>query len=292
VGTGNAILLAHEKWYMDTNVNEILDQVRRGESDELELKKNLKNAEEIARLISSMANTKGGMIIVGFDDDGELTGLSDSQLGITSVRIHNIASSLLPEPVRMRPAVIDGLNVLVVDVPQAPDHVKPLRTASGQVFVREGSVTRQIGTSSISVPPHDRSMSLFVAMSFRFEEEPALVDYFEAIRRAAVMSGVPIAIDRMDLVEGDYEISSEVKNRIRKSDALLADFTLNSSNVYFEAGIARGAGKYIIRTARKETELPFDIKTWRTILYANATQLEAQLVDSLRMAYEETTGYK
>jgi hypothetical protein len=278
--------------YMDTDIDEILNQVRRGESEEVELKRNLKNDEEIARLISSMANTKGGTILVGFDDDGELTGLSDSQLGITSVRIQNIARSLLPEPVRMRPAVIDGLNVLAVDIPQAPDHVKPLRTASGQAFVREGSATRQLGTSLIPVPPHDRPMSLFVAMSFRFEEEPALVDYFEAIKRAAGASGVPIAVDRMDLIEGDYEISSAVEDRIRKSDAVLADFTLNSPNVYFEAGIARGAGKYVIRTARKETELPFDIRTWRTILYANATQLETQLIDPLRMAYAETMGYK
>ncbi len=273
---------------MDNYVSEILDQVRRGESEELELKRNLNNDEEIARLISSMANTNGGTIIVGFGDDGELTGLSDSQLGITSVRIHNVASSLLSEPIRMRPIIIDGLNILVVDVPQAPDHFKPLRTASGQIFVREGAVTRQLGTSSTSVPPHDRPMSLFVAMSFRFEEEPALVDYFEAIKRAAGTSGVPITIDRMDLIEGDYEISGAVEDTIRKSDALLADFTLNSSNVYFEAGIARGAGKYIIRIARKGTELPFDVRTWRTIFYANATQLEAQLIDPLRTAYAET----
>jgi hypothetical protein len=275
---------------MDTDVDAILGQVRRGESEELELKRNLSNDEEIARLISSMANSKGGTIIVGFDDDGKLTGLSDSQLDIATVRIRNVANSLLSEPVRMRPAVIDGLNVLAVDVPQAPDHVKPLRTASGQVFIREGPVTRRDEILPIPVPSHDRSMSLFVAMSFRFEEEPALVDYFEAIKRAADASGVPITIERMDLIEGDYEISSAVEDRIRKSDAVLADFTLNSSNVYFEAGIARGAGKYVIRTARKETALPFDIKTWKTILYANATQLEAQLIEPIRMAYAETLG--
>jgi hypothetical protein len=135
-------------------------------------------------------------------------------------------------------------------------------------------------------------MSLFVAMSFRFEEEPALVDYFEAIKRASKKSGLPILIYRMDLIEGDYEISSTVEEKIRECDAVLADFTLNSPNVYFEAGIARGAGRYVIRTARKGTELQFDIKTWKTIIYANATQLETQLIDPLRAAYVETVSSK
>lgn len=126
-------------------------------------------------------------------------------------------------------------------------------------------------------------------MAFRFEEEPALVDYFEAIKRAVARSGAPIVVNRVDLDEGDYEVTQEVIDRLSAADFVLADFTLGSPNVYFEAGVARGAGKYTLRTARRGTELPFDIGTWRTIFYVNATQLESALLPALANAYQEAT---
>ncbi len=127
-------------------------------------------------------------------------------------------------------------------------------------------------------------------MSFRFEEEPALVDYYEAMRRAASTTDLPLTLHRMDLLEGDYEISTAVVDAIRNADVVIADFTLGSPNVYFESGIAKGADKYVIRVARKGTLLPFDLRTWRTHLFANATQLESLLVDPLRTAYAAVTG--
>jgi hypothetical protein len=47
---------------------------------------------------------------------------------------------------------------------------------------------------------------VFVAMSFRFEEEPSLVDYFAAMRRAVAATKLPIELVRIDLFEGlrDY----------------------------------------------------------------------------------------
>jgi len=71
---------------------------------------------------------------------------------------------------------------------------------------------------------------VFVAMSFREEEEPSLVDYFRAMERATKETKLPIDLVRVDLVEGDYEISQKIMDEINK-----ADFTLNSRNVYFEA---------------------------------------------------------
>ena len=84
---------------------------------------------------------------------------------------------------------------------------------------------------------------MFVAMSFRDEVEPALVDYFHAIKRAAGSVRAPIKVLRIDLDEGDYEISQKLMDRIDEADIVLADFTLTPPNVYFELGYARGRGK-------------------------------------------------
>ena len=124
-------------------------------------------------------------------------------------------------------------------------------------------------------------------MSFRNEEEPALVDYFEAMQRAKEATKLPIDLVRIDLVEGDYEISQKIMDEIDKSDVVLADFTLSPANVYFELGYARGRKRRIIQTARKGTTLEFDARNWRTIFYKNATELEKALKPALNDAYAE-----
>ena len=76
-------------------------------------------------------------------------------------------------------------------------------------------------------------------------------------------------------MEGGYEISAEIMQQIGDCDALLGDFTLSPDNVYFEVGYARGRGTPIIQTCRRDTELEFDVRNWRTLFYRNATELVA-----------------
>lgn len=138
-----------------------------------------------------------------------------------------------------------------------------------------------------SEPSKRREFITFVAMSFRHEEEPALVDYYRAMERATEKTKHPVTLTRIDLVEGDYEISQKLMDDIDKADIVIADFTLRPSNVYFELGYARGRRKRIIQTARKDTPLEFDIRNWRTVFYRNATELEEKLVQALDMACSE-----
>ena len=110
------------------------------------------------------------------------------------------------------------------------------------------------------------------------------------MQRAVTVTRLPIELRRIDLVEGDYEISQEVMNEIDEADIVLADFTLNARNVYFELGYARSAQKRIIQTARKETALEFDVRNWRTLFYRNATELESNLVGAFQAAYAAMRG--
>lgn len=132
---------------------------------------------------------------------------------------------------------------------------------------------------------------VFVAMSFRVEEDPALVDYFEAMRRAAYSTRLPLDIRRIDSVQGDFEISQRILEEIDAAKIVIADFTLSPRNVYFEAGYARGKGKRVIQTARKDTHLEFDTRGWKTIFYKNATELEVALAQALSSAYYDVVSY-
>jgi hypothetical protein len=120
-----------------------------------------------------------------------------------------------------------------------------------------------------------RLLQIFVAMSFRWNEEPALIDYFEAIKRATKgLERFKIILNRMDQQPGDYEVSQRMLDVIRKSDLVIADFTMSSHNVYYEVGYAKGLGKRVIHCARVRTDLHFDVRNMKMILFRNATELE------------------
>jgi len=120
---------------------------------------------------------------------------------------------------------------------------------------------------------------IFVAMSFCTEEESSLVDYYKSMERAAGRCSTSnIILRRIDEMQGDYEITQALMKEIDNSDVVLADFTLSPQNVYYEVGYARGKGKTLIRIARKDTRLEFDVRNSRTLTYRNATELEELLV--------------
>ncbi|MFF4146191.1 helix-turn-helix domain-containing protein [Streptomyces sp. NPDC001698] len=266
-----------------------------GETESVEFKQKLNNVKVAVQLIAGMANSNGGVIFVGVDDNGNPIGLSEEALILSRTAVRRAADSLFPDHIpsgylSTREIRLQEGAILAIQVPALPDQMKPLRTADGSVYVRRGTETHKEASSP---PPEsasklsEREVGIFVAMSFQVEREPALVDYYEAMKRAIQRTGLRCHVNRVDEVEGDYEITAQIEKMITTADIVIADFTLNSPNVYYEAGIARGANVYTIRTARKDTDIPFDVGTKKFILYANATQLEEALIEPLQKASVE-----
>jgi hypothetical protein len=270
-----------------TTAEDIRRLLREGEGPHVEFKRQFTNDQSLARNIVAFANSGGGTLIIGASDDGSVLGLDRDELKRAYSGLKRIASSLLLAPLYATgTAEIDGKMIVYLEIREAPESARPIRLATGDAVERYGSTTITVTETRTKVAP-SRSMRVFVAMSFRNEEEPALVDYFEAMQRAAVATKLPIELVRIDLVEGDYEISQRIMDEIDRSDVVLADFTLGPANVYFELGYARGVKRRIIQTARKGTALEFDTRNWRTIFYKNATELQKALVPALQDAYAE-----
>ncbi|WP_411119573.1 helix-turn-helix domain-containing protein [Streptomyces sp. 058-1L] len=271
-----------------------VDRLRKiGESQNVEFKNRVESPGQIARTIVGMANANGGVILIGVSDDGAVIGLSDHDLAVAHDASRIAINSIFPSS--RRAAALHTLSypqgaILAVEVDKVPEKLKPFRMADGAVYRRKDVRDVRIVSPSRPVRTETRRdpVQIFVAMSFQVEREPALVDYYEAIKRAAVRLKVPHELSRVDEMNGDYEITQKIEEMIAASDIVIADFTLSSPNVYYEAGIARGAGVYTIRLARKDTEIPFDIGNKKFILYANATQLEEALLNPLRDAYQAT----
>jgi Schlafen, AlbA_2 len=283
---------------MPFGVTKLEQLIGEGESSAVEFKLKVPPDHVLAANLSAFANAQGGTLILGVDEKGEIVGLTESDSLQAMTRLRRVASSLLPEPIEIDEVLISGKRIVYAAVDPVPGHLKPIITANGQFYVRRGSTSRLASESDLRsfVRGHEGVVGprtvcrVFVAMSFREEEEPALVDYCAAIRRAIAATQLPLELVRIDLVDGDYEISQRIMDEIDGCQIIIADFTLTPANVYFELGYARGCkNKQIIQTARKATNLEFDVRNWRTEFYRNATELEEKLLPALRAAYARVT---
>lgn len=277
----------------DTSEEELKKIISKGESQTVEFKERLPPDNILARLIVAFANTTGGIILIGIGKAGKITGLTKKEAVVALYRLQQIGITLFNSKIETATTHIHGRIVVSAIINKAPEIFSPILTSSGDVYVRSGvSITKSIEKEVDISLTTGEEINGFVAMSFREEEEPALVDYFEAMKRAVKESKLPINLTRIDLVEGDYEISQKIMDEIFKSDFVLADFTLNPRNVYFEIGIARGCKKVVLQTARSATVLEFDIRNWRTIFYKNATELEKKLKNAMEDVYKEVIEKK
>jgi hypothetical protein len=151
-------------------------------------------------------------------------------------------------------------------------------------ILRDRYLAATSGAARLSARPDtgaSAAIRVFVAMSLREAEEPALVDYWQAMRRAATRSRGNFDLRRIDHVEGDYEIINRIFHEIRTADLMIADLTLSPANVYLELGFARGHNKAVIQTCHENTPLEFDVRGHRTLMYRNATSLEEKLLSYL-----------
>lgn len=259
---------------------------RRGEGQRIELKEELPQDRELARELAAFANSGGGVLIAGVADNGEVAGWRPADADVAVRRIRETANSVLPNLTHVRRGQVDKgwLAWAVVDSSD-----EPVVTADGSYWRRasnqvrraplplQGLIDSDLRASSEPLPSSG-PIRVFVAMSFRDEEEPALVDYWNAMLRAAEKARREFVLIRLDQVEGDYEIVDRIYKEIDAAHLVIADLTLSPPNVYLEIGYARGRRKHIIQICRSDTQLEFDVRGRRTLIYRNATMLEHMLL--------------
>ena len=123
------------------SATQIEEMLTRGESSFVEFKTEDVHPQSLAEEIVAFANFKGGVILLGVGDDGEILGVGKKETAdfVINVCRNALRPSLLPEIYWHR---IEDKKILVVEVP--PGEV-PHSTTKGQYFIRMGS-TKQIPT--------------------------------------------------------------------------------------------------------------------------------------------------
>ncbi|HEX8656580.1 MAG TPA: ATP-binding protein [Hymenobacter sp.] len=119
--------------------------IARGEGEELEFKQKTTHPHRISRTLVSLANTRGGQVLVGVDDAGRVVGVRDAEEELFVLR--EAAQHYIEPPLtdlHFRELEQDGRIVLVVTVPESFNKPHRAQVAPGDwrgyVRVRDASV--------------------------------------------------------------------------------------------------------------------------------------------------------
>ena len=143
---------------------ELYELIAGGEDSYTEFKRDTSQRSDFAWDMVALANTEGGQILVGVDDNGAIVGVGNPQQ--TEEAIVNIArNNCLPPLVPLIDRVdTDRGMVFVVTVPRRDG--PPLENNSGQCYIRVGSTKRLAS-------PQERARLLQSAGLVNYDETPA-----------------------------------------------------------------------------------------------------------------------
>ncbi|MDY0165666.1 MAG: putative DNA binding domain-containing protein [Thermoguttaceae bacterium] len=123
---------------------EVIELIAMGEDSRTQFKENIHNAESLAGDLAAFANSRGGRILVGVDDQGNITGLTQDDVRrlnqlIANTATNNVRPAINPETENL--TVGDEL-VMVVSVREGVS--KPYSDNAGVFWVKCGSDKRRV----------------------------------------------------------------------------------------------------------------------------------------------------
>jgi ATP-dependent DNA helicase RecG len=162
-----------------TSRTELLRLIRGGEDTYLELKVKLSNTEKIAQGIVALANTGGGVIVFGVNDQLRVEGVDDPervQEDLVRICREEVHPPLVPFIDRV--ALDNGRRIVALDI---EGKRRPYRTRDGRFYLRIGAEKREATREEVSA-------LLDESRPLHFESIPALGATIEDIDEAHLWS--------------------------------------------------------------------------------------------------------
>ena len=117
------------------------EMIKRGETGTVEFKEEKVKGENLAKVVVAFANTKGGEIFLGINDECEIVGLSEEYKDVEDKIAQTIGDNCIPSPeYEMERRQLDGKNILIIHVKEGKN--KPYFLKGKIAYVRASSTSR------------------------------------------------------------------------------------------------------------------------------------------------------
>jgi len=126
------------------NERELHDILARGEDSRHQFKRDVTNGDSLAAELAAFANSGGGQLFLGVNDDGSIAGLDAADVRRLNQLLGNVASQQVRPPVHpvTENVQTDQGIVIVVEVPNGL--AKPYMDNLGRIWVKQGSDKRHV----------------------------------------------------------------------------------------------------------------------------------------------------
>lgn len=171
----------------------------RGEDSRHQFKRDFSHVESLAAELAAFANMSGGVLLIGVDDAGQVTGLSLADVGRLNQMLSNAASQHVKPPINPVSANVQTERGLVMQVEVPEGLNKPYVDGQGRIWVKTGADKRQVTAREEMQRMFQHSGLLHAdeqavaSASIENIDQTAFTHYFERrYKRPAASTGLPL----------------------------------------------------------------------------------------------------
>jgi ATP-dependent DNA helicase RecG len=127
------------------NQKELLKEIALLEDGKRQFKRKISSADKLAAEMAAFANSQGGTIYIGVNNDGTPTGLNPADIDDLNKLIGNVATNNIKSPISVDTENVplpNGKLVVLVKVPEGKN--KPYLVKDGVIWIKKGSDKRKI----------------------------------------------------------------------------------------------------------------------------------------------------
>ena len=146
---------------MYDSLSELTEKIHLGEDSTIEFKRELPRRNALADEIAAFANARGGVLLIGVDDHGDIVGLDQHNLDRTEKTVVEICRDSIEPQVSIftEKLQLDGKVLLKIDVPRSLFvHKSP-----GGYLTRQGSSKRVMPTDQLARLLQSRSQARIIS---------------------------------------------------------------------------------------------------------------------------------
>lgn len=162
------------------------------------------DTKDIAKAITAMANTKGGHVFIGVEDDGTVSGAGTlQQADKLMLQVSQACQNIIQPPIfcALQKLEAQGETVLVVEVPRFSAD-RPYHTG-GKYYVRDANQSREAR--------RDELIRLLQSADYHFDEEPVEGSRLEDLDPGAIRSFLSSIYDEPDLETNSTHLLSALQ---------------------------------------------------------------------------------
>lgn len=199
---------------MYASITELVEKIDLGEDTTIEFKREMPHRSNLADEIAAFANAKGGVILIGVDDNTEIIGLDRQELNNAEKTIVEICHDSIDPIVLIftEKLRIDDKNLLKIEIQRS---LFVHKTANGY-FIRQGSSKREMSSEQLARLFQTRSQARIIAFDEQFVPNTNQETLKESLYRRFITDNAveneieDLLLKRRLLVKDDQEICASV----------------------------------------------------------------------------------